>query len=165
VGAIVEGLSGADPAGRARYRARGRRYSARLRRLDRSIAACVARIPPAGRKLVTTHDALGYYARRYGLEVVGALIPSRSSRAQPSAREVERLVGQIERLGVEAIFPESSLEAPLEEAVARESGARVGRTLYADSLGPSASYIGSLQANTEAIVEGLTGGESCRPAA
>jgi ABC-type Zn uptake system ZnuABC Zn-binding protein ZnuA len=163
VGAIRDGLVEADPGGRSGYRSRARGYVARLRRLDRSIAACVARIPAGGRKLVTTHDALGYYARRYGFEVIGALIPSRSSRGQPSAREVERLVDQIEREDVQAIFPESSLESRLEGAVARESGAEVGGTLYADSLGPASTYVGSLQANTEAIVEGLTGGDRCRP--
>jgi ABC-type Zn uptake system ZnuABC Zn-binding protein ZnuA len=66
---------------------------------------------------------------------------------------------------VKAIFPESSLSSRLEEAVAREARADVGRTLYADTLGPSGSYIGSLQANTEAIVQGLTGGVRCRPQA
>jgi zinc/manganese transport system substrate-binding protein len=165
VEAIRRGLTDADPAGRSGYARRAGRYSDTLRSLDRSIAACLARVPASGRKLVTTHDALGYYARRYGLEVIGALIPSRSSRGQPSARETERLVAQIEREKVKAIFPESSLDSRLEGAVARETGARVGATLYADSLEPRGSYVRSLQANTEAIVEGLTGGERCRPEA
>jgi ABC-type Zn uptake system ZnuABC Zn-binding protein ZnuA len=164
-GAISGALADADPAGRAGYEARARGYGERLRRLDRAIAACLARVPAAGRKLVTTHDALGYYARRYGLEVVGALIPSLSSRGQPSAREVERLVDQIRREHVKAIFPESSLSSKLEDAVARESGAEVGGTLYADTLAPSGSYVDSLQSNTQTIVDGLTGGERCRPAA
>jgi ABC-type Zn uptake system ZnuABC Zn-binding protein ZnuA len=163
VEAIRRGLTGADPPGGAGYARRARRYAGALRRLDSSIAACVARIPADGRKLVTTHDALAYYARRYGLDVIGALIPSRSSRAQPSAREIETLIEQIERENVKAIFPESSLNSRLEGAVARESGARVGGALFADSLGPSGSYVGSLQSNTEAIVEGLTGGRPCRP--
>jgi ABC-type Zn uptake system ZnuABC Zn-binding protein ZnuA len=161
--AIERALAAEDPAGRSAYAGRARRYTDRLGRLDRSIAACVARIPRAGRKLVTTHDALGYYARRYGFELIGALIPSRSSRAQPSAREVERLVDQIERERVRAIFPESSLSSRLERAVARESGAEVGGTLYADSLPATGSYLDSLRANTETIVAGLTGGERCRP--
>ena len=164
-GAIEKALSEADPAGEAGYASGARRYEERLRRLDRSIAACLTRIAPTQRKLVTTHDALGYYARRYGLEVVGALIPSRSSRAQPSAREVELLVDQIGREGVKAIFPESALNSRLEGAVARESGAAVGGTLYADTLPSSGSYVDSLQLNTETIVEGLTGGERCRPKA
>jgi ABC-type Zn uptake system ZnuABC Zn-binding protein ZnuA len=162
VGAIERALEAVDSAGRERYASRAGRYAERLGRLDRAIAACVARIPQPGRKLVTTHDALGYYARRYGFEVVGALIPSRSSRAQPSAREVERLVDQIERQRVRAIFPESAISSRLERAVAGEAGAEVGGTLYADSPGPSGSYAGSLAANTETIVAGLAG-ERCRP--
>ena len=164
-GAIERALTDADGPGREGYASRARRYEEQLRRLDRSIAGCVTRIAPTQRKLVTTHDALGYYARRYGFEVIGALIPSLSSRAQPSGRDVERLVDQIEREGVKAIFPESALNSRLEGAVARESGAEVGGTLYADSLPPSGSYVNSLRLNTETIVEGLTGGESCRPEA
>jgi len=100
--------------------------------------------------------------------VVGALIPSLSGQAQPSAKDTSELVAQIEELGVRAIFPESSLDPRLEEAVARESGATVGEALWADTLGPAgsggATYIESIQANTEAIVDGLSSGEvKCRP--
>jgi ABC-type Zn uptake system ZnuABC Zn-binding protein ZnuA len=166
--AVRDALVRADPAGRATYRRNAASYMARLRALDRSIAACIAKLPPAGRKLVTSHDALGYYARRYGLRVIGALIPSLSTNAQPSARDVERLVSQIKRERVEAIFPESSLNPKLERAVSRETGARVGRALWADSLGPKSSsgatYVGSLEANTAALVSGLSGGRvRCRP--
>ena len=157
-----------DPAGRATYRRNAARYMRRLRALDRSIAACIDEIPPARRKLVTSHDALGYYARRYGLQVIGALIPSLSTNAQSSARDIERLVSQIERERVEAVFPESSLTPKLERAVSRETGARVGKALWADSLGPKgssgATYLGSLKANTAALVSGLSGGRvSCTP--
>ena len=117
---------------------------------------------------MTTHDALGYYAARYGLEVIGAVLPSLSTQAQPSARDIEALVSQIERTGVEAIYPESSLNPKLERAVARESGASVGSALWADSLGPEgssgATYIASIAANTRSIVHGLTGGTvDCSP--
>jgi ABC-type Zn uptake system ZnuABC Zn-binding protein ZnuA len=140
----------------------------RLERLDRQTAACIDRIPPRLRRLVTTHDALGYYAARYGLKVIGAVIPSLSTQAQPSAGDIQRLVEQIERAGVKAIYPESSINPKLEQAVARESGARIGAPLWADTLGPEgsagATYIGSIAANTAAIVEGLSGGEqSCEP--
>ena len=85
---------------------------------------------------MTTHDALGYYADRYGLEVIGAVIPSQSSQAQPSSKDIGRLVDQIRDEGVKAIFPEASLNSKLERAVARESGATVGGDLWADTLGP-----------------------------
>jgi zinc/manganese transport system substrate-binding protein len=169
--AAVEGIRGAltaaDPDGRTEYEANARAYSERLRRLDRDVAACIDEIPPAQRKLVTTHDALGYYANRYGIEVVGALIPSLSTAAQPSAGDTQELVDQIEREDVKAIFPESSINPKLERAVSRETGAEVGRALWADALGPEdsdgATYVESIQSNTAALVDGLTGGaKQCR---
>lgn len=168
VQAIRRALVRADPAGRRRYDRNAAAYEGRLDRLDRAVARCVARIPPAQRKLVTTHDALGYYARRYGIEVVGALIPSLSTQAQPSAKDIEALVGQIRKLGVKAIFAEAAVNPKLERAVSRETGARVGGALWADSLGPKgsdgATYLSSIAANTAEIVRGLTGGAvSCQP--
>ena len=170
VAAIRDALSAEDPGGRADYDARAAAYTQRLRRLDRAVAACIDEIPPAQRKLVTTHDALGYYADRYDIELVGALIPSRSTAAQPSAGDTEELVDQIERENVEAIFPESSIDPKLERAVARETGAIVGEPLWADTLGPErsggATYVESIQSNTAALVKGLTGGsKQCRPRA
>ena len=139
-------------------------YRARLRALDRAVAACIGSVPAEQRKLVTTHDALGYYARRYGIEVIGAVIPSLSTRGQPSAGEVAALVRTIREQGVRAIFAESSVDAKVEQAIAREAGARVGRPLWADTLGPpgsdGATYIESIAANTEALVEGFTGAEA-----
>jgi zinc/manganese transport system substrate-binding protein len=136
-------------------------YTARLRELDRAVAACIAGIPPEQRKLVTTHDALGPYARRYGLEVIGTVIPSQSTRGQPSAGEVAELVRTLREQGVRAIFAESSVNTKVEQAIARETGATVGRALWADTLGPpgsdGATYIDSIAANTRALSEGLTG--------
>lgn len=169
VKAIRAALAQADPAGVAGYDRNAARYLARLRRLDRRTAACIERIPAAERTLVTSHDALGYYAARYGLRVVGAVIPSLSTQAQPSAKDVQQLVDRIEATGVKAIYPESSLNPKLEQAVARESGASVGLPLWADALGPKdssgATYVDSIAANTAALVTGLTGGvHHCRPA-
>ena len=160
--AVAAALGQVDPAGRAGYRRRAREYAGRLRRLNRSIAACVARVPAARRKLVTSHDSLGYFARRYGIEVIGSVIPSLSTQAQPSARDLQRLVGRIRRERVQAVFPESSLNPKLQRALAREAGARVGGRLYADTLGPRGSrastYAGSLAQNAERIVAGMSGG-------
>jgi ABC-type Zn uptake system ZnuABC Zn-binding protein ZnuA len=160
--AIREALTRADPDGAAGYRARAGAYEARLRALDSGIARCVAELPQGDRKLVTSHDALGYYARRYGFTVIGAAIPSLSTQAQPSAAATERLVGQIEREHVAAIFPESALNPKLEEAIARDAGAQVGGGLWADALGPAgsagATYLGAMAANTRTIVSGLSRG-------
>ncbi|HEX2161393.1 MAG TPA: metal ABC transporter substrate-binding protein [Thermoleophilaceae bacterium] len=168
VAAIRDALAAADPDGRAEYERNAAAYIRQLRRLDRAVAACIDEVPAPQRKLVTTHDALGYYADRYGIEVVGALIPSQSTAAQPSAGDIEELVDQIEREQVEAIFPESSIDPRLERAVSRETGATVGKALWADTLGGEgsggATYVESIRSNTAALVEGLTGGaQRCRP--
>ena len=160
-------LTEADPEGRAVYRRNAERYLERLHNLDAGIASCVERVPPDKRRIVTTHDALGYLARRYGIEVVGAVIPSLSTQAQASAGDVDRLVEQIRAEDVEAIFPESAVSAKLEEAIAREAGAAVGEPLYADSLGPegtgAGTYLGAMAANADALVRGMSGGRvRCR---
>jgi zinc/manganese transport system substrate-binding protein len=141
-------------------------YERRLERLDREVAACIDKVPPAQRTLVTTHDALGYYAARYGIDVVGTVIPSLSTEAQPSAGDTAELIRTIEATGVKAIFAESSVNPKVEAAIARETGAKVGRPLWADSLGPEgsdgATYVQSIESNTQAMVDGFTGGaETC----
>ena len=168
VAAIRDALIEADPAGADAYRRNAAAYTRRLERLDRQVAACIGEVPEAQRTLVTTHDSLGFYARRYGIRVVGAVIPSRSTAAQPSAGEISELVETIRREDVEAIFAESSVEPDVEEAIARESGARIGGVLWADTLGPQgsdgATYIDSIASNTAALVDGFSGGAiACRP--
>jgi ABC-type Zn uptake system ZnuABC Zn-binding protein ZnuA len=164
VDTIAAALAKADPKGAAGYSARAAAYRRKLRTLDRDIAACVGRLPRAQRKLVTSHDALGYYAARYGFTVVGAAIPSLSTQAQPSAASTKRLVQQIEAQHVAAIFPESALNPKLEQAIARDAGAKVGGALWADALGPrgssGATYSESLAANTRTIVPALSRGKT-----
>jgi zinc/manganese transport system substrate-binding protein len=167
---VRDALIKADPEGRAAYRRNAAAYSQRLRRLDSEIAACMAKVPTGQRKLVTTHDALGYFANRYGVEVVGALIPSRSTQAQPSVKDINALVDQIRDEGVEAIFPETAVNDKLEQAVSREAHAEVGKPLWADSLGREGStgdtYLKAMAFNTEVMVDGMTAGEvACRPKA
>ena len=161
VRAAGDALTEADPAGAAGYRSRAAAYADRLRALDAAVERCIAGLPAAERKLVTTHDALGYYARRYGLEVIGTVIPSLSTQAQPSSGDLAELSDTIRRERVRAIFAESSVSAKVEDAIAQETGAAVGRPLWADALGPAgssgATYVDSIRANTAAIVEGLSG--------
>jgi ABC-type Zn uptake system ZnuABC Zn-binding protein ZnuA len=167
VEAIRARLAKLDPGGARVYRRNAARLERRLHALDSAISACVARVPAARRKIVTTHDSLAYFARRYGVKVVGAVIPSLSSQAQASAGDVQRLVDQIRAEKVKAVFPESSVNPDIERAIARESGATIGDKLYADSLGQKGSagetYIGALSADAGALVRGMSGGRvSCR---
>jgi ABC-type Zn uptake system ZnuABC Zn-binding protein ZnuA len=163
---IRASLDQVDPAGAEEYDANAAAYTAKLKRLDAAIAACVERLSPAERKLVTSHDALGYYADRYGFEVIGAAIPALTTQAQASAGETADLVDLINRERVNAVFPEAGVSAELEQAIAAETGAEVGGELWADALGPEgssgATYLEAMAANTQTIVDGLSGGEqSC----
>jgi zinc/manganese transport system substrate-binding protein len=142
-------------------------YTRRLRALDAGIAACLRAVPAARRALVTSHDAFGYFARRYGIRVVGAVIPSQTREAQPSAGQVSRLAALVRSEHVRAIFPESSLNSKLAQALAAQTGARADLTLYGDALGPEGSpgdtYLKMELANARAMVEGFTGGaRTCR---
>jgi ABC-type Zn uptake system ZnuABC Zn-binding protein ZnuA len=155
-------LARADPGHAGAYRANADAYVARLRRLDATIAGCVAPLAPAQRKLVTDHDAFDYYARRYGFRIVGAVIPAQTTQAEASAGELARLVRQIRREHVRAVFPEESVSPKVAEAVAREAGATARLRLYGDTLGPKGSagetYVGMVTANTDRILDGLSGG-------
>jgi ABC-type Zn uptake system ZnuABC Zn-binding protein ZnuA/ABC-type Mn2+/Zn2+ transport system permease subunit len=162
VRSIGAALAQMDDSHRRGYRRRTDAYLAQLRTLDRGIAACFARVPRSERKLVTDHDAFGYFAHRYGLQVVGAVIPSQTTQAQPSAGEIAHLIALIRREDVKAVFPESSLSPRLAQTIARETGAVSSYTLYGDTLGPrgspGATYLGMERANANAMVRGLTGG-------
>jgi ABC-type Zn uptake system ZnuABC Zn-binding protein ZnuA len=162
VAVIRDALIEADPSGRETYERNAAAYLRKLETLDREIADCIRRVPADKRKLVTTHDALGYFADRYDVKVVGALIPSLSTQAQPSARDISELVDQIREEGVEAIFPETALNERLENAVSREAGAEVGGQLWADALGPKGSgaetYLDAMGKNTNTMAEGMSGG-------
>jgi len=162
VRAIGTALAHADPNHSAGYERRTAAYLNKLRALDRGIAACFAPVPRRDRKLVTDHDAFAYFAHRYGIEVVGAVIPSQTTQAQPSAGELAHLIGLIRREHVRAVFPESSLSPRLAQTIASETGAVSSYTLYGDTLGPpgsrGATYLGMELANADAMVRGFTGG-------
>src|SRR5919204_1742049 len=167
VRAIRDTLAAADPIHRAAYARRAAAYLRRLHALDTHLGACFARLPRTERKLVTDHDAFGYFAHRYGLDVVGAVIPSQTTQAQPSAGATARLIRLIRREHVRAVFPESSVNRRLADTIARETGATSHSTLYGDTLGPAgsagATYLGMEQANADAVVRGLSGGRlRCR---
>jgi len=164
--AIRDSLSKANPGAKEVYARNADAYLAKLRALDRGIAACVDRVPAPQRKLVTDHDAFNYFAGRYGITVVGAVIPSQTTQAQASAKDVAALSKLIRREGVKAVFPESSINPKLARAIASQTGATSDLTLYGDTLGPKgssgATYLSMEQANADAMARGFTGGaERC----
>ncbi|MEZ2277811.1 MAG: metal ABC transporter solute-binding protein, Zn/Mn family [Microcoleus sp.] len=136
-----------------------------LQKLDTWIQAQIATIPQAKRKLVTTHDALSYYANAYGFEVAGAL-QGVTTEEQPTAARIAELSSEIKRAGVPTIFVESTTNPKLMETVAREANVKISdKELYSDELGAPGSgadtYEGMLKSNTCAIVSGLGG--NCTP--
>lgn len=161
---VARALARVDPEGRDTYLESASSYRERLAALDAEIADCAAQVPEAARKLVTSHDSLGYLADRYGFEVIGAAIPALSTQAQASAGETADLVKLIRAEGVKAVFAEAGLPDDLETAIASDAGVALGHELYADSLGaagsPGDTYLGSLQANAQALISGVSRGDS-----
>ena len=127
---------------------------------NRQIEACLGRIPREERKLVTDHGAFGYLANRYGIEVIGTVIPALTTQAEPSAGDLAELEETIRSERVKAVFPESSVPSTTAEAIARDTGASADYVLYGDTLGPADSeagtYIGMMETNVDQIVKGLT---------
>jgi len=160
---IRSALGQAIPAQKEAFDRHAARYVSEIDSLDSKLARCFGSIPAADRKLVTSHDAFNYFAKRYGITVVGAIIPSQSTEAQPSAGDVARLVKQVRREHVHAIFLESSVNPKLAKAVAAETGAIGNLTLYGDTLGatgsPGATYLGMELANGNAMTRGFTDGK------
>ncbi|MEK6272562.1 MAG: zinc ABC transporter substrate-binding protein [Actinomycetota bacterium] len=160
---IRDSLLEAEPSDAAQFRRNAEAYLGELRALDRGIARCMESVPAAERKLVTDHDAFGYFAKRYGITIVGAVIPSQTTQAQPSAKDVSELVDRIEREGVKAVFPESSVSPKLAETIADQTGASSDQTLYGDTLGPEdstgATYLQMEAANADAMAQGFSGGQ------
>jgi manganese/iron transport system substrate-binding protein len=155
---IEHALSELDPANTEAYESSAIAYLAELEALDNEIAAAVAAIPVENRKLVTDHETFGYFAARYGFEVIGAVIPSFSTLAAPSAQELAALQRQIEAEGVQAIFVGSTVNPSLSGQIAGDVDVEVV-PLYADSLsepsGPAPTYIDMMRHNVTAIVEAL----------
>ena len=162
-GKVARVLGQLDPAGRALFARNARSYERDLTSLDRQIATCLDRIPVERRKLVTDHGAFGYLANRYGIEVIGTVIPALTTQAEPSAGDLAELEETIRSEDVKAVFPESSVPSTTAEAIARDTGASAEYVLYGDTLGPADSeagtYIGMMETNVDQIVRGLSGGK------
>jgi ABC-type Zn uptake system ZnuABC Zn-binding protein ZnuA/ABC-type Mn2+/Zn2+ transport system permease subunit len=156
-------LGAAVPSAREAFDQRAAAYVRQIDVLDNRIARCFATIPVTQRKLVTSHDAFGYFAHRYGISVVGAIVPSQAAEAQPSAGAVAKLVDQVKREHVRAVFFESGPASKLAKAVAAQTGAIGNLRLYGDTLGPEGSpagtYLGMEHANADAMMRGFTGGK------
>lgn len=157
VRAIADGLCAADPARAAGYRARAADYTARIEALDAEIERRIGAVPPAKRRVITGHDAFGYFGARYGVEF--RAVQGFSTEGEPSARDLARLAAQVRREGIRAVFVENMTSPRAAEALAREAGARVGGTVYSDDLsppdGPAGTYLDMMRHNARLFVDAM----------
>jgi len=159
---IERGLAAAEPSAAPAFQANLAAYTRQLQALDAEVQRQVDSL--ANRKVVTDHDAFGYYLDRYGLELVGSVIPSFDSSAELSGRDIRDLVAKVRATGVKAIFSETTLPPRAAETIGREAGVKVvtgDDALYGDALGPPGSdgdtYIKMIRHNTATIVSNLSG--------
>jgi ABC-type Zn uptake system ZnuABC Zn-binding protein ZnuA len=152
---IRDGFIAVDPEGEAIYTQNAADYIQELEKLDDWIAEQVEQIPVERRLLVTNHESFGYFADRYGFQVVGTIVPSFSTGSSPSAQQLVQLMEAIKTTKAPAIFLESGTNPELAEQVAREAGVEVVVDLLTHSVDPPGGYIEMLQYNTSAIVEAL----------
>ncbi|BCX03063.1 MAG: metal ABC transporter substrate-binding protein [Candidatus Roseilinea sp.] len=157
---IAQALGEADPANADFYAANAEAYIARLEALDEEIVGLVEQIPEDRRKLATSHEALGYFADRYGFKIVGAVLGTMSAEArEPSAQDFAKLAEAVKAEGVKVVFLENVTNPQAVERLAEEAGIEIGPSLYTDALGapgsPGATYIDMMRFNVRAIVEAL----------
>jgi zinc/manganese transport system substrate-binding protein len=156
---IAGAMARADPSNRDAYEANSETYQAKLDDTKKQVQAIINEIPASSRKLVTNHDAFGYFARAFGLEIVGAVIPSLSTEAEPSASDTAKLLDTIKAEHVKAIFAESSVNPSLARTLASDAGVQIVDDLYGDSLGEPGSGAdtvdGMLLFNARKIAEAL----------
>ena len=156
---IRDGLAAVDPAGKATYDANAAAYLDKLDQLEKEVHAAIAGIPADRRRVITTHDSLGYFGDAYGLKFIA---PERvSTDSEASAKDVAKIIAQIRREKIPAVFVENITDPRLMSEIARETGATIGGTLYSDALsppgGPAANYIEMMRHNLRELTEALAG--------
>jgi zinc/manganese transport system substrate-binding protein len=155
---IRDALVGADPAGKAAYEANAASYLTKLDAIDAEVKGLVAKIAPERRKIITSHDAFRYFEEAYGIDFVSPQGVSTESEA--SAKDVARIIQQIRREKITAVFVENVSDARLMERIAKETGAKIGERVYSDALsepnGPAGTYIDMMRHNIRAFSAALS---------
>ncbi len=154
---IRDGLIAADPADKADYEANAKAYFSRLDALESEVKQAIAAIPPKNRRIITTHDAFGYFARAYGMSFIAP--QGVSTETEPSAKDVAKIIRQVKAQHVPAVFLENISDPRLMQQIARETGAKIGDKLYSDALSkPGAgadTYVAMMQNNIAAFTKAL----------
>jgi zinc/manganese transport system substrate-binding protein len=154
---IADALAAADPDEADFFRAQAKAYLEKLETLDREVREAVAKIPTERRKVISTHDAFGYFAAEYGIQFIAPL--GVSTETEPSARDIAAIIGQIKAQKIPAVFLENISDDRLIRRIAAETGAKVGGTLISDGLtgekGPAPTYIDMVRHNIKALTSAL----------
>ena len=154
---IRDALIAADPGGASVYRANAEKYLGKLDALEKDVTAAIAKIPPARRQIITTHNAFGYFGTAYGFRFIAP--EGVSTETEASARDVAKIIRQIKTENIPAVFLENVTDARLVRSIAAESGAKIGGTLYSDALsspdGPAGSYIEMMRNNIKQLSAAL----------
>jgi zinc/manganese transport system substrate-binding protein len=156
---ISDALMAADPADADVFRANAKTYLAKLDALEREVREAIARIPEGRRRAISTHDAFGYFAAAYGIEFIAP--EGVSTESEPSARDIAGIITQIKISKIPAVFLENISDPRLIQRIAAETGARIGGTLYSDSLtgekGDAPTYIDMVRHNIKTLTSALAG--------
>jgi len=154
---IRDGLIKADPAGKAIYEANAAKYLAAIDQEEKAVEEAIASLPPARRRIITSHDAFGYFADAYGLEIIAP--EGVSTESEASAQDVAKIIRQIRAEHIPAVFVENVTDRRLLDQIARETGAKIGGELYSDALsppdGPAPTYLGMFRHNIGALTAAL----------
>src|ERR1044072_58916 len=155
---VRDALTAADPAGKDVYEANAAAYAAKLDALDAEVKAALEKIPADRRRIITTHDAFGYFAAAYGVTFIAP--QGVSTEAEVSAKDVARIITQIRKQKIPAVFLENVTDKRLLERIGAESGARIGGTLYSDALtdekGVAPTYLDMMRHNVKQLAAALT---------
>jgi zinc/manganese transport system substrate-binding protein len=158
VGNIRAALIAADPAGKAAYEGNAAAYLKQLDALDREVRDAVVAIPKDRRRIITSHNAFGYFQDAYGIAFIAP--QGVSTESEPSARDVGRIIAQIKKSRIPAVFMENITDPRLMERIAAESGAKVGGKLYSDALtdakGEAPTYVDMMRHNVRQLTSALT---------
>lgn len=154
---IANALAAAAPDDAEVFRAQAKAYLEKLEALDREVREAMAKIPPERRKVISTHDAFGYFSAEYGIQFIAPL--GVSTETEPSARDIAAIIGQIKAARIPAVFLENVSDDRLIRRIAAETGAKVGGTLISDGLtgekGPAPTYIDMVRHNIKALTSAL----------
>lgn len=154
---IAKALAAADPDDAEFFQARAKTYLDKLATLDREVREAVAKIPPERRKVISTHNAFGYFSAEYGVQFIAPL--GVSTETEPSARDIAAIISQIKAQKIPAVFLENISDDRLIRRIAAETGSKVGGTLISDGLtgekGPAPTYIDMVRHNIKALTSAL----------